>query len=79
MYINTGAMYRAVALKSKENNIVIQKVDEICNLIDTMEMKFENDDLILNGENIQDKITMPEISAVLFLDMQVYRKLEQDL
>ena len=28
-------------------------------------MKFENDDLILNGENIQDKITMPEISKIV--------------
>ena len=30
-----------------------------------MEMHFENDDLILNGENIQDKITMPEISNIV--------------
>ena len=28
-------------------------------------MKFENDDLILNGENIQEKITMPEISSIV--------------
>ncbi|MFL7796321.1 (d)CMP kinase [Clostridium chauvoei] len=65
MYINTGAMYRAVALKSIENNIDINDVESICNLIDSMEMKFENDDLILNGENIQSKITMPEISSVV--------------
>lgn len=65
MYINTGAMYRTVALKCKENNIEIHEVDRICNLIDGMEMKFENDDLILNGENIQNKLTMPEISAVV--------------
>lgn len=65
MYINTGAMYRAVALKSIENNIDINDVESICNLIDSMEMKFENDDLILNGKNIQSKITMPEISSVV--------------
>lgn len=28
-------------------------------------MHFENDDLILNGENIQDKITTPNISSIV--------------
>ncbi len=65
MYINTGAMYRAVALIAKEKNIGDTDIDALCNLIDSFDMKFENDDLILNGENIQDKITMPEISAIV--------------
>lgn len=65
MYINTGAMYRAVALTASERNINIENVSMICELIDTMDMKFENDDLILNGENIQEKITMPEISSIV--------------
>ena len=34
-------------------------------LIDKMEMHFENDDLILNGVNIQDEITLPEISEIV--------------
>lgn len=63
MYINTGAMYRAVTLKAKENNISPDDISALCNLIDTMEMHFENDDLYLNGVNIQDKLTVPEISA----------------
>lgn len=63
MYINTGAMYRAVALKCRENNIDINDINNICEIIDSLDMKFENDDLILNGENVQDKITMPEISS----------------
>lgn len=65
MYINTGAMYRAVALQAKENNLSPEKVDEICTLISNMEMHFENDDLILNNENIQEKITMPSISSIV--------------
>lgn len=65
MYINTGAMYRAVALKANENNLSPEKVHEICNLIGNMEMHFENDDLILNGENIQEKITVPFISSIV--------------
>lgn len=65
MYINTGAMYRAVALKSRENNLNPENVEEICNIIKDMKMKFENDDLILDGENVQDKITMPEVSSMV--------------
>ena len=65
MYINTGAMYRAVALKAKENDLGPDKVSEIIKLIEKMEMHFENDDLIVDGENIQDKITMPEISSIV--------------
>ena len=65
MYINTGAMYRAVALKAEENKLTFENINEICELIDNMEMEFRNDDLYLNGENIQEKITMPEISAIV--------------
>ena len=65
MYINTGAMYRAVALVAKENNIDEHNIKELVNLIDKMDMRFENDDLILNGENVQNKITLPEISSLV--------------
>lgn len=65
MYINTGAMYRSVALKAKENNLSPDKIDEICKMIEILEMHFENDDLILNGENVQEKITTPEISNIV--------------
>lgn len=65
MYINTGAMYRAVALSAKINNIKTTEIDSLMNMIDKMEMHFENDDLILNGVNIQDEITLPEISEIV--------------
>ena len=65
MYINTGAMYRAVALKSNENRLTPDKVDDICALLEGMEMEFVNDDLVLNGVNIQNEITVPEISGIV--------------
>lgn len=65
MYINTGAMYRAVALKATKNGLNPNNIDEICNLISNMEMHFEKDDLILDGVNIQSEITMPEISSIV--------------
>lgn len=85
MYINTGAMYRAVALKSEENNLFPENIEEICVLISKMEMHFENDDLILNGENVQEKITTPEISSIVsnYASIPAVRsmlvKLQQDM
>ena len=46
MYINTGAMYRAVALVAKEKNIEDTDIDALCKIIDSFDMKFENDDLL---------------------------------
>ena len=65
MYINTGAMYRAVALLAKRNGIETTNIDALMTMIDNMEMHFENDDLILDGVNIQNEITMPEISEIV--------------
>ena len=65
MYINTGAMYRAVALLAKRNDIATTNIDALMTMIDNMEMHFENDDLILDGVNIQNEITMPEISEIV--------------
>ena len=65
MYINTGAMYRAVALMAERNDVKPEEVEKLVKLVDTMEMHFENDDLILNGVNVQDEITLPEISEIV--------------
>ena len=65
MYINTGAMYRAVALMAERNDVKPEEVEKLVKIVDTMEMHFENDYLILNGVNVQEEITMPEISAIV--------------
>lgn len=62
MYINTGAMYRAVTLKALENNINSNEVIKLENLIDSMDIYFENDELFLNGVNVNDELTLPAIA-----------------
>ncbi len=62
MYINTGSMYRAVTLKAMEKNISSKDIETLCSLTDSLDMHFYNDRLILNGEDVNDKITLPEIS-----------------
>ncbi|GFP75885.1 (d)CMP kinase [Clostridium fungisolvens] len=62
MYINTGSMYRAVTYKALEKDIPPENIEALCNLIETMEMHFENDELYLNDVNINDQLTVPNIS-----------------
>ncbi len=62
MYINTGAMYRAVTLKAIKENIPPDNKEGLLELVGNLDMHFENDDLILNGENISEQICMPVIS-----------------
>lgn len=62
MYINTGSMYRAVALMCKRNNIPYTSIEEVCNLTNSLNMYFEGDKLIVNGEDISEEIRLPEVS-----------------
>lgn len=62
MYINTGSMYRAITLKAMELKIDHKDVESLCKIMEDIEMHFENDDLILNGENVNHLLMIPEIS-----------------
>lgn len=62
MYINTGAMYRAVTLRAMEENIAPEDKERLLDLVDSLDMHFKNDDLILNNENISEQVCMPSIS-----------------
>lgn len=62
MYINTGAMYRAVTLTALKCGVSYKDVPDLIEIIKGMEMHFENDDLYLNGNNVQEEITTPYIS-----------------
>lgn len=63
MYINTGSMYRAVTLKALEKGLKPDDVQEICDLIDSMVIHFQGERLILNGEDINDYLSMPNIAS----------------
>lgn len=62
MYIDTGAMYRAVTLFARRNNILPHEIDALCDLIKSLNMHFEENELIVNGENISQAIRTPDIS-----------------
>ena len=62
MYINTGAMYRAVTLVAMSKDISYKDVDNLLLAMESMEMHFENDNLILNGRDVQSLLNTPLIS-----------------
>ena len=62
MYINTGAMYRAVTLFAIRKNIAKENVTALCEMTQSLEMHFECDNLIVNNEDISEEILLPIIS-----------------
>lgn len=62
MYINTGAMYRAVTLKAMQNNIKPDNTEELVELINNLDMHFQGEKLIVNGQDVTEEIYMPIIS-----------------
>ena len=69
MYLDTGAMYRAVALQVQRNTVDINEDKELESMLNNTEISFrrnKNDDLVLmlNNEDVTDKIRTPAISRL---------------
>jgi cytidylate kinase len=62
MYINTGAMYRAVTLKAMNANITENNIKELVKIAQSLEMHFQKDRLFVGNEDLTDMINMPIIS-----------------
>ncbi|MGH4119891.1 (d)CMP kinase [Clostridium sp.] len=62
MYINTGAMYRAVTLRAMDANISEDNVDDLVKMVESLEMHFEKERLFVGNEDLTDMINMPVIS-----------------
>jgi cytidylate kinase len=68
IYIDTGAMYRAVALFFVENNISDGADSRIESLLEKLEISIKYEDgaqkVILNGEDVTDKLRLEEIGKL---------------
>ncbi len=66
LYLDTGAMYRATALKAIKTGIAPKDESGVLKFIDTLdlEIKYENgsQQTYLDGENVSDKIREPQVS-----------------
>lgn len=67
VYIDTGAMYRCVALEAIRKNIKPENSDEILQMLDNMKINFKKNGEIqevwLNGENVTIQIRTQEIDS----------------
>lgn len=64
-YIDTGAMYRAIAYSSLQNNIDITEVDKIVDLAKSSNIEFIDGKTYLNGEDISKEIRSMEVTRIV--------------
>lgn len=62
MYINTGSMYRAVTLFAMKRGIEPTQIDELCELIDTLNMHFKNENLFVNDVDVTEQLTSIQVT-----------------
>lgn len=63
-YIDTGSMYRAVALKILKEGIDLKDEESLQRMLDRTDIDFSKGNIYLDGEIINDKIRTPQISAM---------------
>ncbi|PLY12112.1 MAG: (d)CMP kinase [Desulfuromonas sp.] len=67
-HIDTGAMYRCVALAVERNGIDVADLDQLARLCDGLTIAFQRDatgqKVLLNGEDVSEAIRQPHISLL---------------
>lgn len=61
-YIDTGAMYRALGYKLKNEEVKISDLDAVAELLSRTDIDFCDGKIFLDGEDISGEIRTPEIS-----------------
>ena len=66
IYVDTGALYRSIGLYAQRKGVKLDSITDVTGLLAEIDLKlvYENgaQQVILNGENVGDKIRTPEIS-----------------
>jgi len=63
-YVDTGAMYRAVAYKMKQKGIGLRDENALAEMLSDTAIDFSDGDIMLDGVIVNDRIRAPEISAL---------------
>lgn len=63
-YLDTGAMYRAVALAGVRRAVDWQQPDALAELAATLDIQLADDHVLLDGEDVSREIRTPEVTAV---------------
>ena len=62
--LNTGGMYRAVALYCLENSIDTSIESTVVNALPNIDVDLKDDQIFLNGKDITERIKEPDIAAI---------------
>ena len=64
-YLDTGAMYRMVALYILENNIDFNNITDVENILNNIKVDIIDDKFILNGKDVSLEIRTPEVTKIV--------------
>ncbi len=74
IYLDTGAMYRALTLKALRQGIDGEDEDELCRLASSLELNLTLEDgrlkVFMNGEEVSQEIRAPQVSGMVSLVSQ---------
>lgn len=84
-YVDTGAMYRAVALTALDKNFDIRDEKKMTDLVDELQIWIEGSKILVNGIEVTDRIRTDEVSLATS-DISAYKgvrekivKMQQDM
>jgi len=63
-YLDTGAMYRAVALAGLRHGVDWQRPEALAELATTLDIQLVEDRVVLEGEDVSRAIRTPEVTAI---------------
>lgn len=63
-FLDTGAMYRAVAFAVLKSDVAESDQERVADLVANVVLAFQGDDLLLNGDPVDEQIRSPEVTAV---------------
>ncbi|UCF87038.1 MAG: (d)CMP kinase [Nitrospiraceae bacterium] len=63
-YLDTGALYRAVAWKVRDENAVPEDGEKLCTILNSTDIAFEGNKVLVNGRDVSTQIREQEISEL---------------
>lgn len=73
IYLDTGAMYRAVTFCVIENGMDVKKADDLRKVVDDLILEMKPGMIFVNGQDVTESIRLPEVSRnVSYTAMDAY-------
>lgn len=64
-YLDTGAMYRMIALTSIRDGVDLDNIDGVVDLINKVSIDMKNDRFYVDGKDVSLEIRTPEVTAIV--------------